>query len=151
MKLILKILAAPVIAVLVIFIAAETVRLGIRYCEHHPRCSRPCSSDPRQCDQRNYHLSVCLPRKSHGIADGSCLDDWANAEIPLFRAGCDLRITNFYADCREVEFETGMASAVPVFYIGGGERLSQQHALFPCTLPRGKPLLSPFQTEQTTD
>ena len=34
--------------------------------------------------------------------------------------------------------------------IGGGERLSQQHALFPCTLPRAKPLLSPFQTEQTT-
>ncbi len=67
MKFILKILFAPVIAILAVVIwmfrlDAQTLRLGIRYHRHNPRYPRSCDSSARQRYQRHHRLGNCVPR-----------------------------------------------------------------------------------------
>ena len=79
---------------------------------------------------------LLLDSQPHRFADVGSLDDWADAEIPLLRTGCGLRIKQPRHKLCRSENGTGVASATSVFYIEGGERLSPQHALLQCTLKR---------------
>lgn len=71
----------------------QLIRLGIWYPRNGLWYPRLDNATVYQHYQRHNHSRVCFSRQSRGTSNAGSVDDWADAEIPLLRAGCDLRIT----------------------------------------------------------
>ena len=56
-----------------------------------------------------------------GTSDAGSVDDWTDAEIPLFRAGCNLRITQLPTNLVESKNGRVWLRLYSSFYIEGGE------------------------------